>query len=104
MADSTSEARAGCAGGGFGGSKRSQLRGDALPPHSVSTLYVSSGLRFKLRFKPELLALLAWSFVKPVLSDRGLSHVTDPCGSHRADRPDVYLVTCLVTCHHVMLT
>ena len=41
--------------------------GDVRPPHSVSALYASSELRFKLRFKPEPLALLARGFVKPVL-------------------------------------
>jgi len=48
--------------------------GWGIPPRSVWTLYVSSGLRFKLRFKPELLALLAQSFVKPVLLTADFSH------------------------------
>jgi len=98
VADSTSEARAGCAGGGFGGSKRSQLRGDAFPPHSVSTLYVSSGLRFKLRFKPELLALLARSYVLPVLLTADFSHHGPVWVSRGPAGPR----DCAVTCRHVM--
>jgi len=98
VADSTSEARARCTGGGFGGLKRSQLRGDAFSSHSVSTLYVSSGLRFKLRFKPELLALLAQSYVLLVLLTVDFSY-------HRpmwVSRGPVNPRDCAVTCRHVM--
>jgi len=52
----------------------STVGGWGIPPRSVSTLYVSSGLRLKLRLKPKLLALLAGSFVKPVLLTADFSH------------------------------
>jgi len=65
-----SEASEYCAGVASGvGSKRSQQVGGWESPHRpVSTLYVSSGLRFKLRFKPAPLARLAWGDVLPVTS------------------------------------
>ena len=49
------------------GAKRSWLGGMCVPPHSVSALYASSELRFKLRSNLSPLRYWLGAFVKPVL-------------------------------------